>query len=135
MKKLLFGILLPFHLVASPSPTAAAIPLHPLAGKQEFYSIRVYQLRTSQQEARVDSFLQHALLPALHRQGIAEVGVFKAVGNDTAAIRHIYVFIPLKSLEQFAALPGSLAKDAQYLTDGKSYLDAGYDDPPYVRIE
>jgi hypothetical protein len=133
MKKLLLGILLPFHLVASPSP--AATLLHPPAGKQEYYSIRVYQLRTSLQEARVDSFLQHALLPALHRQGIAEVGVFKAVGNDTAAIRHIYVFIPLKSLEQFAALPGSLAKDAQYLTDGKSYLDAGYDDPPYVRIE
>jgi len=130
MKKLLLGILLPLHLLATPSPTAScpaglsptttAIPLYSPAAKQEFYAIHIYQLKTSQQEARVDSFLQHALLPALHRQGIAEVGVFKAIGNDTAAIRLIYVFIPLKSLEQFAALPGSLAKDAQYLTDGKS---------------
>jgi hypothetical protein len=111
-----------------------ATPISPTA-KSQFYSIRIYQLKTQQQEARVDSFLQYALLPALHRQGIPEVGVFKPVGNDTAASRLIYVFIPLKNLDQIVTLPGSLVKDAQYLADGKSYLDAGYDNPPYVRIE
>ena len=92
-------------------------------------------MKTALQEARVDSFLQQALLPALHRQNITGIGVFKAVGNDTAAIRRIYVFIPLKDLTQFASLPDQLVKDAQYRTDGQSYLNAGYDDPPYVRIE
>lgn len=114
---------------------AFSTPGRPAAQKQEFYNIRIYQLAIAQQEARVDSFLRQALLPALHRQGIEQVGVFKPVGNDTAAIRRIYVFIPLKSLDQFAALPASLTKDAQYLADGRSYLDATYDDPPYARIE
>ncbi len=45
------------------------------------------------------------------------------------------MLIPLHSLDQFAGLPALLQKDRQYLTDGKDYLDAGYSDPPYARIE
>ena len=37
------------------------------APKQEFYALRIYQLRTADQEVRIDSYLQTALLPALHR--------------------------------------------------------------------
>jgi|GEM_PF-107996 len=120
-----------------PLPAAAPAPCtpSPAGSKQAFYAIRVYQLKTQQQEARVDSFLQNALIPALHRQGISQIGAFKPVGNDTAAIRKIYVFIPLKNLDQFVTLSASLAKDARFLADGSSYLDAGYNDPPYVRME
>ncbi|HUB61081.1 MAG TPA: NIPSNAP family protein, partial [Puia sp.] len=114
-------------------PTAAATS--PTAGRQEYFAIRIYQLKTALQESRVDSFLQTALLPALHRQHISGIGVFKPIGNDTAAVRRIYVFMPIKDLDQFASLADQLAKDAQYLADGRSYLTAGYDDPPYVRIE
>ena len=103
--------------------------------KQDVYSIRIYQLKTKEQEEKVDKYLQGALLPALHRMGIPKVGVFKPVGNDTAAIRRIYVLISFHSLEQFAGLPASLLKDQQYLTDGKDYLDAEYTDPPYARFE
>ncbi len=126
----------PSSSIPPPAACAASVPTpSPMAPKQEFYSIRIYQFKTIQQESRLDSFLQHALLPALHRQGIPEVGVFKPLANDTAAIRRIYVFIPMKSLDQIATLPGSLVKDAQYLADGKGFLDANYDNPPYIRIE
>jgi hypothetical protein len=103
--------------------------------KQEFYSIRVYQLKNKEQENRVEKFLQNALLPALHRSGIAEIGVFKPIGNDTASIRRIYVLIPLKTIEQYIRLESLLGKDAQYGVDGKDYLDAPYDNPPYARME
>jgi hypothetical protein len=103
--------------------------------KQEFYSIRVYQLKNKEQETRVEKFLQNALLPALHRSGIAEIGVFKPIGNDTASIRRIYVLIPLKTIEQYNRLESLLGKDAQYGVDGKDYLDAPYDNPPYTRME
>jgi hypothetical protein len=132
MKKLHFAYLaaiLPiaaFSTAANPTPTPA---------NQEYFAIRIYQLKTPQQEARVDSFLQEALLPALHRQKITGIGVFKPIGNDTATIRRIYVFIPLKDLALFASLQEQLTKDAQFLTDGRTYLTANYDDPPYVRIE
>ncbi len=38
-------------------------------------------------------------------------------------------------MEQFLRLPGLLEKDTQYLADGKDYLDAVYNDPPYLRME
>jgi len=103
--------------------------------KQEYYSIRIYQLKNSDQEARVEKFLQTAFVPAMHRLGFAEIGVFKPIGNDTAAIRKIYVLIPARTMEQLATLPLSLEKDAQYQTDGKDYLDAAWDNPPYLRME
>ncbi|GGA91377.1 NIPSNAP family protein [Puia dinghuensis] len=136
MTKILIATLLltALHISATPIPT----PLHTSAtpaAKQEYYSIRIYQLKNAQQETRVDNYLQAALLPALHRQGIPDVGVFKPIGNDTAAIRRIYVLIPLKSLEQYTGLSAALLKDARYLADGKDYLDATHDDPPYARIE
>jgi hypothetical protein len=127
MKKFFAIALVILYFSAQAAPVAAP--------KQEFYAIRVYQLKTKEQEARTDHFLQVAFLPALHRLGIQATGVFKPLGNDTASIRRIYVLIPLKTLEQFAALPASLAKDPAYLTDGKDYLDAAYDDPAYNRFE
>jgi len=125
MKTLFIAI----SLLTNIFPTPAAAP------KQEFYAIRVYQLQTAQQESRVDSYLQEAFVPALHRQGIHDVGVFKPVGNDTAAIRRIYVLIPFKSLEQFAGLNAALEHDPQYRTLGLDYQDAKYDSTPYHRME
>jgi len=122
MKKLLIVIaLLPLAAFSAP--------------KQEYYSLRVYSLKTAEQEARIDTWLQTALLPALHRMGIAEVGVFKAPDNDTAATRHVYVLIPFKNMEQWLGLETALHRDAQYASVGKDYLEATYDNPPYLRME
>jgi hypothetical protein len=109
--------------------------ISPQAAKQEFYSIKIYQLKNKEQEEKVDKYLKDAYLPALKRHGIPEVGVFKPIGNDTAAIRRIYVLIPFRTLEEIIALPGSLSGDANYQTDGKEYLEAAYDNLPYIRIE
>lgn len=106
-----------------------------MASKRQFYSIKIYQLKTKEQEERVDKYLQSAYLPALHRQGIKQVGVFKPVDNDKDTIRRIYILTPFHSPEQFAGLSASLEKDQQYLADGKDYLDAAHTEPPYTRIE
>jgi hypothetical protein len=137
MKKILAAIALftVLHTDATPIPAAPQTAHIPAAPKQEFYSIRIYELKNADQEARVDKYLQAALLPALHRQGIADVGVFKPVGNDTAAVRRIYVLIPLKTPEQLIGLPSALNKDARYLADGADYISAPHDNPPYIRIE
>lgn len=112
------------------------LPLALLAGPhREFYSIRIYQFKTAGQETRLDTYLQTALLPALHRMGIADIGVFKPVGNDTAAVRRIYVLIPFRNMEQYTGLYQKLEEDQQYKTAGKDYIEASFDDPPYTRIE
>ncbi|MDP4150738.1 MAG: NIPSNAP family protein [Bacteroidota bacterium] len=131
MNKPRFFALLPVFLFFAGAPGYG----RDKAPKQEYYAIKVYQLKTSDQEAVVSAWLQKAYLPALHRLGIRPVGVFLPVGNDTAAIRRIYVLIPFHTLEQFVNLPLQLEKDRQFLEDGKGYLDANYKEPPYARIE
>ncbi|MBC7407590.1 MAG: NIPSNAP family containing protein, partial [Arcicella sp.] len=37
------------------------------AARRDFYQFKVYHLKTKDQEARLDVFLQKAYLPALHR--------------------------------------------------------------------
>jgi hypothetical protein len=52
--------------------------------KREFYEIKIYHLKSADQEARVENFLKDAYVPAAHRAGIKNVGVFKPVATDTA---------------------------------------------------
>lgn len=111
-------------LCASPSVFAAG---------KDFYQIRIYHLKSAEQETRLDQFLEKAYLPALHRTGISAVGVFKPVVPE--ADRLVYVFIPFKSADDFMKLEGKLLKDRRYQDEGKDYLAAVYTDPPYVRLE
>lgn len=106
-----------------------------MAAEREFYQIKIYHLKDKAQADRVDQFLKNAYLPALHRADIDKVGVFKPVESDTAARKRIYVLIPFQSMEQFVDLTQKLQKDKAYNKDGKDYLDAVHENPPYQRIE
>ena len=99
--------------------------------KRDFYQIKVYHLKTEEQERKVDDFLKQAYLPALHRLGIVQVGVFKPIPNPEkpADEKLIYVFIPFKSQDDFFKLEQKLAADKAYWADGKAYLDAVYTEP------
>lgn len=101
---------------------------------QEFYEIKVYHFKDGQEKG-LDDYLQHALVPALHKIGISKTGVFKPLANDTAIDKLIYVFIPLKSFDQLLSLPHQLDKDADYNTSGSTYINAAYNNPPYTRME
>ncbi|WP_149275027.1 NIPSNAP family protein [Pareuzebyella sediminis] len=101
---------------------------------REFYQLKTYTLKNEKQETRMDSFLKEAYLPALKRAGIENVGVFKYRPNNFLIANKIFVLIPFQSLEQFATLEDALAQDKSYLSSGKSYIEASYDDPPYERI-
>lgn len=99
-----------------------------------FYTIRVYHFSNAAQAARLDSFLEKAYLPALHRYGIPKVGVFKPVETDTLGLR-TYVFIPFKSLDQFEKLPAALAQDEKFADEGKAFTDADFNNAPFTRYE
>ena len=105
------------------------------AAKREFYEIKIYHIKNADQEARVEKYLKDAYLPALHRAGIKNVGVFKPVTSDTTSGKRIYVLTPVKSLDKLVELPAKLNKDTEYLALGKDYIDAEYKNPPYVRIQ
>jgi len=102
---------------------------------REFYQITVYHFNTNEQEKILDGYFQNALLPALRRNKINNVGVFKAWSNDTATSKLIYVFIPLNSLELVTKLPGKLKEDAAYTSASADYINMAYNNPAYTRME
>lgn len=103
--------------------------------KQMYYEVKIYRIKEKAQETTMDAYLKDAYLPALHRAGIPVVGVFKPIETDTSFGKLIYVFIPFKTIEEYAELSDKLGMDKVYKEAGKAFLDAPFDNPPYVRYE
>ena len=102
---------------------------------KEYYEIKVYHFANKDQEQTLDNYLSKAYLPALHKKGFKNIGVFKPLANDTAADKKIYVFISASSLEKLSDIPAQMQKDSAYKKAASSYLDAAFDQPPYTRTE
>ncbi|MCX6327043.1 MAG: NIPSNAP family protein [Bacteroidia bacterium] len=119
--------LLLFVLVPFSSLTAAP--------KQMYYEVKIFRISGTAQEAMMDAYLKDAFIPAMHRAGISTIGVFKPIEKDTAYGKLVYVFIPLKTVDQYLGLEAKLNSDQAYQQAGKDFLDAPYKDPPFVRYE
>lgn len=105
------------------------------AATRECYQLIIYHIKDKIQETRVDNYLSQAYLPALHRSGIPAVGVFKQFGIDTAVDKKIYVLIPFASVGDFYNLQRKLEKDKQLASKGADYINATYNNPPFLRKE
>ncbi|MEJ8844572.1 NIPSNAP family protein [Lacibacter sp. H375] len=128
INRLLFIVFFVMSLVLLSEKAVAAPP-------REFYQLTVYHYTTTVQEQSLDTYLQQALLPALHRLKIKSVGVFKAIANDTAAVKKLYVLIPLKSLNAVTDMAVKLSSDKEYQSKADAYLNAVYNAAPYSRME
>ncbi|MEO8766670.1 MAG: NIPSNAP family protein [Ginsengibacter sp.] len=119
--------------------TAILVVLSPLVYSakkpHDFYQLKIYHLKSNEQVGQVDQYLKDISLPALHRLGIKNVGVFKPIANDTAAMKLIYVLIPFNSADGWIKAEDALAKDAVYISSGKSFNEAPFDKAPYERVE
>jgi len=102
---------------------------------RDYYQVKIYQIDTEDQEEMLDQYLKDAYLPALHRAGIESVGVFKPIEGKNGDENFVMVFTPFTSLQGFEDLNATLAQDKAYLQDGKDYIEASHDNPPYKRIE
>lgn len=103
--------------------------------EKDIVEIKIYHIDSEEQENMVDDFLENAYLPALERAGISFTGVLKPMEEDSLYGKRIYVLTPFSSLTQFSEIHKVLGKDQSYLEDGKSYLQAAYDKPPFKRLE
>jgi len=88
-------------------------------GQKEYYELRKYELPFNSSEAALHDYLSLALLPALNRQGIENIGVFDVLGDPTPKV--IYLFIPYKSMTIYAQVFEALAKDKTYLKKREAY--------------
>lgn len=104
-----------------------------LQKQQEFYELRVYNLKTPDQQKIVENYLQQAAIPALNKLGSKTIGVFTEM--KPADQTKIFVLIPYNSLEAYLKVQDNLLKDAKYLQAGVPYLQAPIANPAYDRIE
>jgi NIPSNAP len=102
---------------------------------REYYEITVYHFKDASQEKVLDNYFQSALVPALHKAGIKTVGVFKSWSNDTVTDKLMYVFMPIRSLDEANKITNELQENTEYQTAGQEYLNAVYNNPPYTRME
>lgn len=100
---------------------------------QQYYELRTYRIADEKNQQIVSDYLEHALLPALGRAGIHQVGVFKEV--DAQDDHSLYVLIPFQSLEQLASLNDKLEADAAYHKAAEAYFALPKEAAPYSRIE
>jgi len=100
-----------------------------------YYQLTMYQYTSAEQEKMLDDYLEKAFIPAMHKLKIKTVGVFKAIANDTAAVKKLYVLIPVRSMDILEKLPALLAADQDYQTNGAAYINAIHTAPAYARME
>lgn len=103
--------------------------------RTDYFQLQLFNFENAEQEALLDTYFQDALLPALHRSGIKNVGVFKPIDGLNERKDFVIVLTPVSSLEQFEQLPADLLADAEYQQSAGAYIDAPHDNPPYTRIE
>jgi hypothetical protein len=102
--------------------------------QKDIYEIRVYSLKSEAQITATDFFLKDSYLPAMHRMGIKNIGVFKPLSNDTSLVKQIWVIVPYGSLEIWYRSKSALLKDAVYEESAKSFLDADTAHLPFIRV-
>ncbi len=105
------------------------------AALQNYYTLQVYHSATADQLNLIEAFLKSAYLPAMRRNGIATVGVFKPIGNDTAADKKVIVFTPYTSLQQYEKITGELRRDITLEQAAPAYVNAPHNSPAFTRYE
>ncbi len=101
---------------------------------RNFYEVRTYQMTDNAQVGMMDKYLSKAMLPALHKKGYENIGVFKEIGIDTAAKKRIFVIISATSVDGLPSLSYDAYSDKRNKRKGKSFWMATHDHPPYDRM-
>ena len=124
--------------VAATTAAAAATSLPTYAGahletEREFYEIRTYRLKSQDDQAMLDTFLEKALVPGLNRLGCEPVGVFTETEPKNGPAVH--VLIPYPTIETFTSSTRLLFSDEAFLSAGKEYLETPKSRPGFVRMD
>ncbi|MCF7956320.1 MAG: NIPSNAP family protein [Phycisphaerae bacterium] len=137
MKKITVILAVIFAIV---SVTCAAAPkaadtkkAKPAAQKQDFYELRLYRIESAEKQKIVSTYLEKALLPALNRMSLNNVGVFTV--KDSPEDFSIYVLITYPRLQMLAGVNDKLESDEVYNKAAADYFALGKKDPAYTRIE
>ena len=103
-----------------------------LAGGKQYLELRHYEFASAEKQQVFEDFLGKAAIPALNRQGIEPVGVFKDAGDKEGA--GLWVLIPHNSLESVVTSNTKMVADPKFIQAGKVVLESPMKDPVYKRF-
>jgi hypothetical protein len=108
-----------------------------MAGKsrRDYYLIKYIWCNSALQLEQTDQYLQQVYLPMLHKAGVQKTGVFKPLANDTAALKRIVLFVPVKNIKTLEAVETSLEGQDPFAATGNAWYDAPFDKAGFMRIE
>jgi hypothetical protein len=127
---------------------ASKLGAAPASSDREFYELRCYhlkaatRLKTDANPALLDGYLEHALIPALDRAGVKNVGVFTEidVNKETATATPkpgspVWVLLPHATLDSFVRVSATINTDPAVQSAGADYLNAPKASPAFERID
>ncbi|MDG2012976.1 MAG: NIPSNAP family protein [Pirellulaceae bacterium] len=103
------------------------------AEAREFYELRIYQIFDFEKQQEMEAHLRDAYLPALKRQGIDRVGVFRNLKDEND--HSVFMVIPFSDAAQFAGLRDALSQDPVYQKAEAKFSDRPLKDPVYQRVK
>ena len=125
--------------LTSVAPAAAAATPRP---GREYYELRSYRLKAGASRAPIEGYIEKALLPALDKRGVKNVGVFtevdvnKNAGTSTPkADTPVWVLIPHPTLESFVSVSADINQDPAVQKAGADYLKVPKASPAFDRID
>lgn len=99
----------------------------------QVYELRVYELEFFRSADLLHDYFEKALIPALNKQGVKNVGAFEEVGETLP--KKIYLLIPHKDVMSFQNSEYNLFKDEAYVEAANDYLSVDRTSVPYKRIQ
>ena len=99
--------------------------------KKQYLELRHYEFASAEKRNAFEDFLAKAAIPALNRQKIEPIGVFKAEEDEPPGL---WVLIPHKSLESVITSNTKMLADPKFTQAGGDILNCSKKDPAYKRF-
>lgn len=120
-------------LAAAASTLPAAAHADDARDARSHVELRCYRLKPGASHTLLDAYLEQALIPALNRRGVQNVGVFtEPEATDGPAV---WVLIPHRSLDSMSSINDAINTDPAVLAAGAAYLRVGKADAAFDRID
>ena len=102
------------------------------APKKEFYELRQYYIKFGSSQNTLHQYFEKALIPALNKQGVKTVGVFRETGKTEPPV--IYLLIVYPSFEDYLPINNKLKADDEFKANSAAYNQVPAEKPLYTRI-
>lgn len=114
-------------LTAGASLSAAQKP----SDQKALLELREYEMHFGTSESDLHNYFQHALIPALNKYGVKNVGVFRETSRSEPA--KIYLLITYPSWEEFPSINAQVKSDTDFKKSSEDYMKLPAEKVPYIR--